>query len=332
MAGMDQRPLGSTGLMVSALGFGCGSVGGLMVRGDPADQRAAVARALDAGIAYFDTAPSYGDGRSEENLGRVLRDLGAWDRVVAGTKVRLSPEDRVDAPAAVRRSIEESLRRLGRDSVDLLQLHNRVDVEAGRGGTLPVDEVLDGVLEGFRRVIAAGLVRHAGFTGIGDPGALSGMIASGGFATVQSYFNAVNPSAGFAGADGGGHNFSGLIDSAVTAGMGVIAIRVLAAGAISGVSDRAANASPVPASPLVPGGDFGRDLGRAHHLDAFVQRFGLESTVELGVRFALSKSGVSTVLVGYSNLQQLDDAIRWAERGPLREDAVQQVVAASQAA
>src|SRR5690242_14036804 len=89
--GMDLRALGTTGLTVSALGFGCGSIGGLMVRGEPAAQRAAVARALDAGITYFDTAPQYGDGRSEENLGRTLRDLGAWDRVVVGTKVRLAP-------------------------------------------------------------------------------------------------------------------------------------------------------------------------------------------------------------------------------------------------
>ena len=53
---MEQRPLGKTGLTVSALGFGCGAVGGLMVGGDPAEQRQAVSRALDAGITYFDTA------------------------------------------------------------------------------------------------------------------------------------------------------------------------------------------------------------------------------------------------------------------------------------
>jgi L-galactose dehydrogenase/L-glyceraldehyde 3-phosphate reductase len=121
---MEQRALGRTGLTVSALGFGCGSIGGLMVRGDPAAQREAVARALDAGITYFDTAPQYGDGRSEENLGRTLRDLGAWQRVVVGTKVRLTEEDRAEPVAAVRRSVEHSLRRLAR--VDLLQLHNPV--------------------------------------------------------------------------------------------------------------------------------------------------------------------------------------------------------------
>src|SRR5262245_18770628 len=84
LAGMELRVLGRTGLRDSALGFGCGAVGGLMVRGGPGEQRRAVERAIDAGIRYFDTAPSYGDGCSEENLGRVLAELGgrAADLVV----------------------------------------------------------------------------------------------------------------------------------------------------------------------------------------------------------------------------------------------------------
>src|SRR6266568_3340530 len=114
---MEQRPLGNTGLKVSALGFGCGAVGGLMVRGDAAGQRQAVSRALDAGITYFDTAASYGDGLSEEHLGQVMRDLGAWSRVVVGTKVRLRAEDMAHPAAAVRASVEASLKRLGRDGV-----------------------------------------------------------------------------------------------------------------------------------------------------------------------------------------------------------------------
>src|SRR5438128_8466511 len=121
---MEQRPLGTTGLTVSALGFGCGAVGGLMVRGNAAEQRQAVSRALDAGITYFDTAASYGDGLSEEHLGQVMRDLGAWSQVVVGTKVRLRPEEQREPAKAVRASIEASLERLGRDDVDLLSLHN----------------------------------------------------------------------------------------------------------------------------------------------------------------------------------------------------------------
>src|SRR5258708_37149705 len=123
---MEQRPLGSTGLSVSALGFGCGSVGGLMVRGDAAEQSQAVSRAIDAGITYFDTAAQYGDGKSEENLGRVMRELGAWSRVVVGTKARLQETDLFDAAGAIRRSLEVSLRRLGRDDVDVCTLHNPI--------------------------------------------------------------------------------------------------------------------------------------------------------------------------------------------------------------
>src|SRR2546429_282784 len=69
---MDTRTLGRTGLEVSVLGFGCGAVGGLMVRGSPGDQERAVARAIELGINYFDTAAMYGNGESERNLGRVF--------------------------------------------------------------------------------------------------------------------------------------------------------------------------------------------------------------------------------------------------------------------
>src|SRR5687767_7287340 len=72
---MEQRTLGRTGLRVSALGFGCGDVGGLIVRGTPAERERAVARAHEAGINYFDTAASYGNGESEKNLGVTLRAL-----------------------------------------------------------------------------------------------------------------------------------------------------------------------------------------------------------------------------------------------------------------
>ena len=66
---MEYRQLGRTDLRVSAVGYGCGSVGGLMVRGDRDEMTRAVARAIDAGINYFDTARLYGNGQSETNLG-----------------------------------------------------------------------------------------------------------------------------------------------------------------------------------------------------------------------------------------------------------------------
>src|ERR1700737_558952 len=125
---MELRPLGSTGLAVSALGFGCGGVGGLMVRGEAAEQREAVSRALDARITYFDTAASYGDGLSEEHLGQVMRDLGAWSKVVVGTKFRLRASDKADPAAAIRPSLEASLKRLGTRGVGGLHLHTPISL------------------------------------------------------------------------------------------------------------------------------------------------------------------------------------------------------------
>ena len=89
---MQLRVFGRTGMQLSLLGFGCGAVGGLMVRGDAADQERTIARAIAAGVNYFDTAVLYGDGESEKNLGRVLRKLKPAD-VVVGTKVRVPPSE-----------------------------------------------------------------------------------------------------------------------------------------------------------------------------------------------------------------------------------------------
>src|SRR5438132_1311678 len=151
---MEQRPLGRTGLQVSALGYGSGAIGGLFTKGDPAEQRRAIARALDAGITYYDTASSYGDGKSEENLGRVLRELNAWDRAIVGTKVRLEADDLADPVTAIQRSIEASLRRLGHDSVDILHLHNRIarDVADATRGSVDLAAVQGAIGEGLQRV------------------------------------------------------------------------------------------------------------------------------------------------------------------------------------
>jgi aryl-alcohol dehydrogenase-like predicted oxidoreductase len=319
---VEYRSLGSTGLSVSALGFGCGAVGGLMVRGAPDEQRTAVTRALDAGITYFDTAAQYGDGRSEENLGRVMRDLGAWSRVVVGTKVRIPP----DAGAAyVRESLEASLRRLGRSDVDVFHLHNPVGLTRSERGQLELRTVLGEVAEGLQAVKDAGLARHIGFTGLGDSTAIREVVRTEPFETVQAYFNALNPSAGYTGHTGGDQDFEGLIDTATQAGRGVIVIRVLAAGAAAGLAERPPNAGDTGPS-LAGGAGYSTDLSRANRLRELSVELGLESQVELALRFGLSKQGVSTVLVGYSNMGHLEEAIRFAERGPLPEEAVKKIL------
>src|ERR1700689_2101889 len=108
---MEMRVFGRTGMQLSLLGFGCGAVGGLMVRGDPADQERTVARAIGAGVNYFDTAVQYGNGESEKNLGRVLQKLKPANAVV-GTKVRLPSAAFGRIADTVTASLESSLTRL----------------------------------------------------------------------------------------------------------------------------------------------------------------------------------------------------------------------------
>ena len=122
-AAVRRRPLGRTGLAVSEIGFGCGPTAGLMVRGTPAERRDAVARALALGIDYFDTAPVYGDTVSEAHLGATLRALGA--RPTVATKVAIEAPDFGDICGATIRSVEASAERLG-VPITLIQLHNRV--------------------------------------------------------------------------------------------------------------------------------------------------------------------------------------------------------------
>ena len=228
---MESRTLGKTRLQVSALGFGCGDIGGLITKGDPAEGRRAVDRAMRAGVTYFDTAASYGRGKSETNLGRILRELGAWSKVRVGTKVRLTQADLANPKEAVRKSIEASLKRLQTDSVDLLQLHSPVLETAGERG-LAIGHVLGDVSDALEAVKQAGLARHIGFTGLGETPALHEAATAGRFESVQSYFNIVNASAGYAGKSSGEQDFDGLIDRAAAAGLGVINIRVMAGGTI----------------------------------------------------------------------------------------------------
>jgi len=329
---VERRSLGRTGIEVSALGFGCGAVGGLMVRGDRSQQVRSIARALESGINYFDTAPSYGDGASEENLGRALQELGVKDQALVGTKVRLTTAELSQPATAIRRSLAASLRRLGLDHVPLVHLHNPIGFETAdpTDPGVPVRAALEEVAEGLRRMIEEGLVRHVGFTAVGAAEPLKRLAASPLYETAQAYFNVLDPSGIRAGAAGGQQDFEGLISLAADRGVGVVAIRVYAAGALSAVPER----HPVawlPSQPLIPGADYDADIGRARRLQRTAAQLGMASVLELGLRFALTAPGVSTALVGLSDIEHLEAAIRWSERGALPQDQFRLLLEMAQA-
>jgi hypothetical protein len=187
---MQYRTLGRTGLRVSEIGFGGAQVGipNYMETWDPAGAAeqativAAVNHALDTGLNYVDTAPSYGNGISEEILGRVIGKRRA--ECVVATKVT-----NYDGPSVIG-SVEQSLRRLQTDVIDVIQFH---------GGDYPpdaLDTILNrGGLEAFRKLRDQGKVRFLGFTAEMPSGGVSQLIATGAFDVMQIRYNFMYQSA-----------------------------------------------------------------------------------------------------------------------------------------
>jgi aryl-alcohol dehydrogenase-like predicted oxidoreductase len=296
---MKRRPLGRTGLSISEIGFGCGPTAGLMVRGDDKTRRDAVARALELGIDYFDTAPAYGDTLSEHHLGKTLRTLGA--KPFIATKIALELPDLADIPGAVTRSVEGSIARLGVRRLDLVQLHNRVataraaKADIGTGAMLTVDDVLakDGVVPTLERLRACGLVAHVGCCAYGgEPLSVARLIDSGSFATILLHYSLANPSA-FGPCPMGTRDYAQLGARATAAGMGAIALRVLDGGVLL--------RDPLPALAALAK-DIGADLPA------------------LVLRFALSNEKISTALVGFSDIAQVEAACTAADAGKLPTD------------
>jgi aryl-alcohol dehydrogenase-like predicted oxidoreductase len=321
---MEMRDFGRTGMRFSILGFGCGAVGGLMVRGDPADQERTVARALDAGVNYFDTAVQYGDGASETNLGRVLKALKPAN-VFVGTKVRLKPEEFGRIGTAIAASLEGSLQRLGLERVDIFHLHN--SIADGAPGALSERQVLDEVVPAFDKLRRDGKLRFAGLTAIGDTAALQRVIDTGAFSSAQVTYNMLNPSAGApVPANYPGQDYARLLDHTTAAGTGVVCIRVLAGGALSGLPERHPIASPPP-EPIGSAKTYDADLARARRLMPLVAEGFAGSLTEAATRFSLSHPGIGTILVGIATPEQFDTALAAVAKGPLPPAALDRLAA-----
>lgn len=307
---MLYRRLGQTGLNVSVVSFGAGPVSGWFASADRTEPVRLVARAVECGINWFDTAATYGEGRSEETLGRCLEEVDGGDRVHVATKVRLGEEAFADIRGFVLRSMEGSLRRLRRDSVTLLQLHNSVTTRRGDQPTsvTPAD-VLDagGVLSAFEELRAAGVVQCLGLTGLGDVPSMRAVINSGRFDTVQTPYNLLNPSAGCVTTDEDGEaNYGDIFSDCRRHDMGVFAIRVFAGGALAGQEPSA----HTKVTKFFPLDLYERDRARA-----------AERTAELppgitlrqaAVRFALNHPAVTSALIGFGRASEIDETIDYA--------------------
>jgi aryl-alcohol dehydrogenase-like predicted oxidoreductase len=156
---MNERPLGTAGLRVSALGLGCMGISAAYGTPDPEQGIATIHRALELGITFFDTAEVYGPYTNEELLGRALH--GRSERVAVATKFGFKIEDGgprgLDgSPRNVARAAEASLRRLNRDVIDLFYQHRR-------DPDVPIEETVGAMAE----LVAQGKVRYLGLSEVG---------------------------------------------------------------------------------------------------------------------------------------------------------------------
>lgn len=183
---MDYVTFGKTGRKVSRLGFG-GAVAGLknyLHAYDPASEEsikgvvAAIDKALELGINYFDTAPGYGEGQSEKMFGIALEGVDK-ESIFLATKVSFGDRD------FVLRSVDQSLKNLKRDYVDLLQIHgDSITPEREKLITGP-----NGMLAAMEELKKQGLVKNIGFTTEDNNDVIYRFIRSGKFDEVQMCYN-----------------------------------------------------------------------------------------------------------------------------------------------
>ncbi|HEY3118773.1 MAG TPA: aldo/keto reductase, partial [Chloroflexota bacterium] len=187
---------------------------------------------------------------------------------------------------------------------------------------LGVGDVLDAVVPAARRLKEQGKIRSFGITALGETGALHRALASGAIDTAQVCFNLLNPTAAHAVPMGyPAQDFDRLLHLAREKDVGTICIRVLAAGALSGLVARHPVAIPA-VDPIASGPDYATDVARAKAFEPLIKEGYAASLVEAGFRFALGTETLSTVLIGCSDLGHLEFAAAAAAKGPLPAPAM----------
>jgi D-threo-aldose 1-dehydrogenase len=316
---MKTRRFGRSGLQVSQVVLGAGYVGGLLILADDETRRRALRRAVDAGINWIDTAPLYGQGRSEEALGWLLPEV--QDRKpYLSTKVRLDLGRLGDISGEVERSVHESLKRLKRDSVDLLQLHNQIGARTGSGtlGAVSIDDVLKkgGIADALERMRDQGLTRLVGLTALGEAPAIVRALDTGRFDSAQVYYNLLNPSAARTMPAGWtGHDFAGVCAACRRHDVAMMNIRVFASGVL------ATDARTGREIAVTDNSDLDVESKRAHTALAAIGD-GYGTRAQTALRFSLANPDLACVVVGVAEPLHLEEAIAAEAMGPLPAEAI----------
>ncbi len=287
--------LGRTQLSISRVAMGAGPVSGLMTGSDRQLQLETLRRVVDVGINWIDTAAGYGNGASESNLrcgASELNDPRA-DALHIATKVRIDIESTESILSQVERGLADSLARLKRGRVTLLQLHNGLTERRGdEPASLSPADVLgsNGVVEAMQSVANQGLTQFIGLTGTGHASAMRAVIRSGAFDTIQLPYNMLNPSAGQTMPLGFvDRNYGNILVDCAEQQMGAMAIRVMAAGALLGAPPSAHTLK----TPYFPLALYQADLEQA----AALRQNASESMPDRALQFALAHPAIHAAII-----------------------------------
>jgi aryl-alcohol dehydrogenase-like predicted oxidoreductase len=288
---MRYRSLGRSGLVVSVAGLGCNNFGRRL---DIGATRAVVDAAMEAGITLLDTADSYGrGGRSEELLGEVL--AGRRDQVVLATKFGHYAADLGYGPAAgakggrayIRRAVEQSLRRLRTDYIDLYQVHTP-DPQT------PIAETIAALGE----LVAEGKVRyigHSNFSGwqLAEAAAVARDLGAGAFISAQNHWSLLERGAE-----------AEVVPAALHFGLGVLPYFPLANGLLTGKVRR--GQEPPEGSRLAGRRDYITDakLDAVEALIAWAAERGL-TVLDVAIGGLAALPGCSSVIAGATSPQQV---------------------------
>ena len=309
---MQYRALGTTGLSVSAIAFGTGPVSGLMTSMPNDEQRSVVAKAVELGVNWFDTAASYGNGQSESRLGAALASIRNNDPLYVATKVRVQLKGEKDLRPLVMASVAQSLERLQIPRVTLLQIHNSITRNRNDQPTsVTPDDVLgpQGLLAGMEDVREAGFVDHFGLTGIGDTDSLITVISSGRFATIQAPVHLLNLSAlRSRPGEKCDPDYGGFLQTASRQGMGIFAIRIFAAGALIGATP----SSHTLKTPFFPLSLYLRDQARANELATKLGS--IDVLREIALRYVVSHSQITSAIIGLGETSHVEESARIADK------------------
>ena len=316
---MKIRRFGRTEFKISQLTFGGGWVGGILIDPDIEIMHKALSLASEKGINWIDTAESYSEGKSEKNIGELLSSFSN-DKFQISTKARLDPNSSESIVSQIDRKIDASLGRLQRNFVELYQLHNRIQNISDKNN-FSVKDILKkgGVADAMEKFKSDGRIKSIGITALGDIDAINEVVLSDCFDVAQIYYNLLNPSASFSSpGKWNDHNFSNLIKNCKSKDMGLMNIRIYAAGYLA--TDKR-HGREIPITFGINETELNKRVEKINLIMRDIQG----TKAQKALRYGLSNDDMSTIVIGLAEISHLEEALEGYELGSLDEEILRKI-------